>query len=66
MLVEHLEHAGLPVAELETVELGEDQVTIAATLTSTIVEAGELDRITDHFQTVHGIAHATWAASTHD
>jgi putative Mg2+ transporter-C (MgtC) family protein len=66
MLVDHLERAGLPVAELETEELGEDQVTVAATLTSTIVEAGELDRITDHFQTVHSISHATWAASTHD
>lgn len=54
------------MAELETEELGEDQVTVEATLTSTIVEAGELDRITDHFQSVHGIAHATWAASTHD
>jgi putative Mg2+ transporter-C (MgtC) family protein len=66
MLVDHLERAGLPVAELETEELGEDQVTVTATLTSTIVEAGELDRITDHFQTVHSISHATWAASTHD
>ncbi|MDQ1230422.1 putative membrane protein YhiD involved in acid resistance [Sphingomonas sp. SORGH_AS 879] len=66
MLVEHLERAGLPVAELETEELGEDQVTVTATLTSTIIEAGELDRITDHFQSVHGISHATWAASTHD
>lgn len=66
LLVEHLEGAGLPVGELETEELGEGQMTVTATLTSTIVEAGELDRITDHFQTVHGIVHATWAASTHD
>jgi putative Mg2+ transporter-C (MgtC) family protein len=66
LLVEHLEGAGLPVGELETEELGEGQLTVTATLTSTIVEAGELDRITDHFQTVHGIVHATWAASTHD
>ena len=65
-LVDHLERAGLPVGELETEELGGDQVTVTATLTSTIVEADELDRITDHFQSVHGIAHATWAASTHD
>ena len=65
-LVEHLEAAQLPVAELAIAELGEDQATVTATLTSTSVDAAELDRITDHFTAVHGIAHATWAAHTHD
>ncbi|MEH3048270.1 MgtC/SapB family protein [Sphingomonas adhaesiva] len=66
LLVDHLEAAQLPVAELATVDLGEDQATVTATLTSKIVEPAELDRITDHFTTVHGITHATWAAHTHD
>ncbi len=66
LLVEHLEAAQLPVAELATAELGEDQATVTATLTSTSIEVEELDRITDHFTAVHGIAHATWAAHTQD
>ncbi len=52
LLVEHLEGAGLPVGELDIEESGEDQVRVTATLTPTIVEASELDRITDHFQSV--------------
>lgn len=66
LLVEHLEGAGLPVGELDIEEQGDEQVRVTAVLTATIVEAAELDRITDHFQAVHGIAHATWRASTHD
>jgi putative Mg2+ transporter-C (MgtC) family protein len=66
LLVEHLEAAQLPVAELDIEERGEDLVEVIATLSSTIVEGEELDRITDHMQRVHGIRHATWQARTHD
>ena len=66
MLVEHLEDEALPVAELDVVERGEDRVEIVATLVSTNVPAEELDAIVDHLGNVHGIAHATWQARTHD
>ena len=66
MLVEHLEAQSLPVAELDVEERGEGRVDIVATLVSTNVPSGELDDIVDHLATVHGIAHATWQARTHD
>ena len=66
LLTDHLETAQLPVAELDVVQRGEDRVEIVATLVSTNVAAGVLDTLTDHLATVHGIAHATWQARTHD
>ncbi|GGA39687.1 MgtC/SapB family protein [Sphingomonas psychrolutea] len=66
LLTDHLETAQLPVAELDVVQRGEDRVEIVATLVSTNVAAGVLDSLTDHLATVHGIAHATWQARTHD
>ncbi|WP_353204779.1 MgtC/SapB family protein [Sphingomonas sp.] len=66
LLSDHLETAQLPVAELDVVQRGEDRVEIVATLVSTNVAAGVLDSLTDHLATVHGIAHATWQARTHD
>ncbi|OJV31536.1 MgtC/SapB family protein [Sphingomonas sp. 67-36] len=66
MLVEHLEAQSLPVAELDVEERGEGRVDIVATLVSTNVPSRELDDIVDHLATVHGIAHATWQARTHD
>lgn len=66
MLVDHLESAQLPVAELDVIERGEERVDVIATLVSTNVPAGELDALTDHLDRVHGIVHATWQARTHD
>ena len=66
LLTDHLEAAQLPVGELEIVERGEERVEIIATLVSTNVDTGELDQLTDHLATVHGILHATWQARTHD
>jgi putative Mg2+ transporter-C (MgtC) family protein len=64
MLVEHLEKAGYPVAEVETIDRGGERVEIVATLTSTSVDSIELDEITDHIARVHGVEHITWEAST--
>lgn len=66
MVIAHLETAQLPVAERALLERGEDRVEIAVTLVSTNVAAEELDAIIRHFDTVHGISHATWEARTQD
>ncbi|WP_298673781.1 MgtC/SapB family protein [uncultured Sphingomonas sp.] len=66
LLVEHLEAKSLPVAELDVEQRGEGRVDIVATLVSTNVPSKELDDIVDHLASVHGIAHATWQARTHD
>lgn len=66
VLVQHLEDAQLPVAELDLHERGEGRVDVVAKLASTIVEAQELERITDHLEKIHGISHATWQARTQD
>lgn len=66
LLVGHLEAAGLPVAELDVVERGEDRVEITAKLVMTNVEDEHLDRLTDHLASVHQVEHATWQARTHD
>ena len=63
---EHLEAAQLPVAELDVVARGEDRVEIVAKLVRTNIAGSELDALTDHLATVHGISHATWQARTHD
>ena len=66
LLTEHLEAAQLPVAELDVVARGEDRVEIVAKLVRTNIAGSELDALTDHLATVHGISHATWQARTHD
>ncbi|WP_294356921.1 MgtC/SapB family protein [uncultured Sphingomonas sp.] len=66
MLVEHLEEQSLPVAELSTQPLGDDRLSLTATLVSTNVPSDELDAIVEHLARVHGVVHATWQARTHD
>ncbi|BAF88311.1 MULTISPECIES: MgtC/SapB family protein [Azorhizobium] len=64
LLEERLEAASYPVAELEVVERGEEQVEIVATLTSTEVEGEELDAVVEGLLTRPHVDHATWSANT--
>jgi putative Mg2+ transporter-C (MgtC) family protein len=64
-LVERLEAAKYPVAEIEEIERGDLQE-IVATLVSTAVEAKELDLVVSELQQKRGVRHATWESSTKD
>jgi putative Mg2+ transporter-C (MgtC) family protein len=63
-LVERLERAKYPVADLEVVELGDDLLEIEATLVSTAVVPGDLDAVVSDLQRQPGVRHATWEVST--
>jgi putative Mg2+ transporter-C (MgtC) family protein len=65
-LVERLERAKYPVADLEVVELGDDLMEIEATLVSTAVVPGDLDAVVSDLQRLPGVRHATWEVSTKD
>jgi putative Mg2+ transporter-C (MgtC) family protein len=65
-LVERLERAKYPVAELEVVELGDDLMEIVATLVSTAIVPGDLDDVVSDLQRLPGVRHATWEVSTTD
>jgi putative Mg2+ transporter-C (MgtC) family protein len=62
-LVEALEAAHYPVAEVETSERGDELVDVVATLVATSVVAAELDAITTRMAKEPGVAHATWESS---
>jgi putative Mg2+ transporter-C (MgtC) family protein len=64
-VVERLEAAQYPVAEVELFERGDLQE-IVATLVSTAVQAKELDSVTADLQRQSGVRHATWESSTKD
>ena len=64
-LVERLEAAKYPVAEVEAVARGDLQE-ITATLVSTAVQAKELDLVAADLQRIPGVRHATWESSTKD
>jgi len=61
-LVERLERAKYPVADLEVVELGDDLLEIVATLVSTAI----VDAVVTDLQREPGVRHATWEVSTKD
>jgi putative Mg2+ transporter-C (MgtC) family protein len=65
-VVERLEAAQYPVAEVEIAERGTDLQEIVATLVSTAVEPGELDAVVADLGTKPGVRHATWEARTTD
>ena len=65
-LVERLERAKYPVADLEVVGLGDDLLEIVATLVSTAIVPGDLDAVVTDLQREPGIRHATWEVSTKD
>lgn len=66
VLVGHLEEAGLPVADLDTLVRDDEHVALVATLVGSGVVDAELDALVEHLGRVHGIDHATWQLSTHD
>jgi putative Mg2+ transporter-C (MgtC) family protein len=65
-VVERLEAAQYPVADVEVFERGDDLEEIVATLVSTAVHARELDIVVADLQQKPGVRHATWEASTKD
>jgi putative Mg2+ transporter-C (MgtC) family protein len=65
-LVERLETAKYPVADLEVVELGDDLLEIVATLVSTAINPAELDAVAADLQRQPGVRHATWEVNTQD
>jgi putative Mg2+ transporter-C (MgtC) family protein len=60
LLVEKLEAAKYPVSDTEVVERPDDTVEIVAVLTSTSVDAKELDAVTAVLSSQPGARHATW------
>ena len=65
-LVEKLEAAQYPVADLDVVELGDDLLEIVATLVATAVNPNELNAVVVELQRQAGVRHATWEVSTTD
>ncbi|MCS3453016.1 MULTISPECIES: MgtC/SapB family protein [Bradyrhizobium] len=65
-LVEKLEAADYPVADVDVVEAGDDFLEIVATLVSTAVEPNELNAVVVDLQHQPGVRHATWEVSTTD
>ena len=65
-LVERLENAKYPVADIEVVETGDDLLEIVAKLVSTAVDPNELNAVVADLQRQAGVRHATWEASTAD
>jgi putative Mg2+ transporter-C (MgtC) family protein len=65
-LVERLENAKYPVADIEVVETGDDLLEIVAKLVSTAVDPNELNVVVSGLQHQSGVRHATWVVSTAD
>jgi putative Mg2+ transporter-C (MgtC) family protein len=64
-LVERLEAAHYPVGDVAVVERG-NGAELVARLTSTAVDAEELDAVIAAMQRMPGVRHATWESSTRD
>jgi putative Mg2+ transporter-C (MgtC) family protein len=65
-LVEKLEKANYPVADLAIAELSDDFPEIVATLVSTAVDPNELNAVALDLQHQPGVRHATWEVNTTD
>ncbi|MBR0991754.1 MgtC/SapB family protein [Bradyrhizobium japonicum] len=65
-LVEKLEAAKYPVADIEVAEIGEDNLEIVAKLVATAVDPNELNAVATALQHLPGVRHATWEVSTSD
>ena len=65
-LVERLEKAKYPVADVNVVEHGDDLLEIVATLVSTAIEPAEIEAVVADLQRLPGVRHATWEVSTKD
>ncbi|OUJ15398.1 MgtC/SapB family protein [Acetobacter sp. DsW_063] len=60
LLVDRLEAARFPVADVTLSDRGEGSVEISAVLSSSVVETAELDRVVEFLETENGVTHATW------
>lgn len=63
-LVEKLEGAKYPVADIQVVEIGEDMPEIVAKLVASAVDPNELNAVATDLQHLPGVRHATWEVST--
>jgi putative Mg2+ transporter-C (MgtC) family protein len=63
-LIEALEAAHYPVAEVVTRERGDEAVDIVATLVATAVVPEELDVVAEAMEKLPGVEHATWESET--
>lgn len=63
-LVDKLEAAKYTVADIEVVEIGEDNLEIVAKLVATAVDPNELNAVATDLQHLPGVRHATWEVST--
>lgn len=66
LLVERLERANYPVADVDVVEHGDDLLEIVATLVSTTVDPKDLDQVATDLERQAGVRHATWEVSIKD
>jgi len=65
-LVEKLEAANYPVADVALTEIGDDLPEIIATLVSTAVDPNELNAVVANLERQPGVRHATWESNTAD
>ncbi|MDH6263107.1 MgtC/SapB family protein [Bradyrhizobium sp. BR13661] len=65
-LIDRLEAAKYPVADVEIVETGDDLIEIVAELVATAVDPNELNAVATELQHLPGVRHATWEVSTTD
>jgi putative Mg2+ transporter-C (MgtC) family protein len=65
-LVEQLEKANYPVADVEVVEHGDDLLEVVATLVATAIHPPDLDPVVADLERQPGVRHATWEVSTTD
>lgn len=65
-LVEKLESAKYPVADIDVVETGDDLLEIVAKLVSTAIDPNELNAVVADLQRQPGVRHATWEVNTTD
>jgi putative Mg2+ transporter-C (MgtC) family protein len=63
-LVDKLESAKYPVADIEVAEIGEDNLEIVAKLVASAVDPNELNAVATDLQHLPGVRHATWEVST--
>ena len=66
LLVEQLEKANYPVADVDVVEHGDDLLEIVARLVSTTIDSKDLDEVATDLERQPGVRHATWEVSTKD
>ncbi|MFT8418814.1 MAG: MgtC/SapB family protein [Acetobacter sp.] len=60
LVVDRLEEARFPVAEVELSDHAEGSIEIAATLSSNVLDTDELEKVVNRLETEKGVTHATW------